>query len=408
MKTKRIAVFQSHWALQAHTVLLVHYLAQNGFTVDLFLIDCPQFYPVDDLKQHPNVRVIDCGSLRKEEVKKGQVSKLGNLTHPIKKALKAAYGFLGLDFSPKTVEVITPLARQTIEEHLQSATYDWFIGVEKEGFLLAAEYASKQGKPYIYYSLELYTRNHPLVKNSPRWQAIHKLEASYLQTARTVVIQDENRAAVFRSDYGLPLVVDVVYIPISLEPSFYDLSATSAFAENEFDLIQLGVISKERFTFDLVDTVKRLMRERNLLIHGHGEDEDIRRLQTMIHSNNITTSLERVDAHQLPLVIKRAKIGLALYSPKTDNERLTIKSSEKIPLYLLCGKPVITFDHEGCDFLEQNRCGAVIHKLSDLPFAVEKILENYAEYSHNARICFDQYYRYEPNAQKLVEYVRSH
>ncbi len=406
MEMERIAVFQSHWALQAHTILLVRQLANSGFSVDLFLVDCPQFFPVDDLDQYPNVRVIDSALSPTGEGKSNRASKVADFKRSIKKLLKETYGFLGVDFSPKSVEILDSHARQTIEKFIHSSTYDWFIGVEKEGFLLAAEYAVQQGKPYIYYSLELYTHDHPLVKNSPRWQTIHKLETEYLKTARAVVIQDENRADIFRKDYGLP-PVEMIYIPISLEPSFYDLSSRSADKENEFDLLQLGVISKERFTFALVDTVDRFMQDRKLLIHGHGEEEDVRRLKASIHTPNISTSLDKVDAHRLPMVIRRAKIGLALYSAKTDNERLTIKSSEKIPLYLLCGRPVITFDHEGCEFLEQNRCGAVIHDLKDLSLAVTKILENYPEYSRNAIRCFDQYYRYDANAQKLVEYIRS-
>lgn len=407
IETKRVAVFQSHWALQAHTVLLVDQLARNGFAVDLFLNDCPQFYPVDDLRKYHNVRVVEYKTSHNPQTKQSKVSWLGAVSRSVKILLKEAYAFLGLDLSSDSNEILDPNASQMIEPYLDKTSYDWFIGVEKEGFLLAGEYALRQGKPYIYYSLELYTRDHPLVKTSPRWQAIHKMEVKYLQTAQAVVIQDEIRGAVFSKDYHLP-PVDMIYVPISLDPAFYDLSPDPHSSENEFDLIQLGVISKERFTFQLVDVANRSLQHRKLLIHGHGEGQDVDRLKRAIHSGNIKSSLERVDAHQLPGVIRRAKVGLALYSPKTDNERLTIRSSEKIPLYLLCGKPVITFDHEGCEFLEQNRCGAQIHSLDDLPAALDRILSDYSEYSRNALRCFDQYYRYETNAQKLLDYLRSH
>lgn len=327
------------------------------------------------------------------------------IVNTIKHDLKQIYGLLGLDLSSEDVTILTENDRKKIESFTGTTSYEWFIGVEKEGFLLAAQYALQQGKPYLYYSLELYTRAHPLVKTSPRWQTIHKLESKYLKTARAVVIQDQNRADVFLKDYGLP-PVDLIFIPISLEPSFYRLTNKSIYTENEFDLIQLGVISKQRYTFDLVDVFHRLMPNRRLLIHGYGEQKDIQKLQTMTHSDQVTLSLDKVDAHDLPLVIGRAKVGLALYAPTPVNDRLTIKSSEKIPLYLMCGKPVITFDYEGCELLDNYHCGATIHSFADLPAAFDKIIQNYAEYSQNALRCFDQVYRYEKNAHMLVEYLK--
>ena len=414
----RIGVFQAEWPLQSHTVNFAIGLADAGFTVDVFLYKTPEIFDLSYLYKTPNVRVYVLPQNDEEHFRR-KVSKVLEKAQWLKKIL-----------TNLRLVVLKPL-RYVSEQYLlineredgilpcslinetytliENKQYKCFIGIEKKGLIWAGKMANWLGVPYIYYSLELYTWDHPEPNKSPRAKRIKLIEEKYHKESYATIIQDKRRAEILFKDNKVELR-NVIYLPVSLLGKPYKLR--SIFIRDRFKLdkrqiiiLYFGLICEGRFSFELAQLAQDFPKEWVLILHGLSSSSDLKKIQKIDANQRVILSLEKVPASQLQEFVASAHIGVVLYRSFPKNDYLTAFSSEKLALYLQCGLPVIAFRYPGYDILERYKCGILIDTLEELPYAVRDILSSYEAFRSNAYRCFEDYYEFSKNFSRVVDFI---
>jgi glycosyltransferase involved in cell wall biosynthesis len=400
---------------------MAHCLEKEGYEVDVFLYRSDNELADDLLKGSSRIRIHRFGEgasasivQRGEHRSRNKIVLMGlarlflpaKLRHSVREARERALLHIcpGFGLIPKF------LVRVVIERS-ESNPYIALIGVEKGGLAWAGAVAEQTQNRVGYYSLELYTRDHPWIISSHRMKRLKVVEERYHRKCAFTLVQDEYRGRVLLSDNGVKSKMQVVYLPISLSGPQYD--APSNWLSNELGLKQdkililsYGEISERRFSIDLARLAQEFPEEWKLVLHGYGSSEVIETIRSIDTQNRVGLSLRLVHAGQQQEVVRSAKIGLALYGKKPLNDQLTGRSSEKIALYFQCGIPLIAFKHQSYEHIEAEKSGILIDHLEDIPQAIAEILKNYDTYAQNAFRCFKKYYSFEENFPALLACLR--
>src|SRR5207248_3193835 len=163
-------------------------------------------------------------------------------------------------------------------------------------------------------------------------------------------------------------------------------------------ILYFGHIRERRYAVDLAKLAPGFPEDWILVMHGFSTPQTIRKIEKLNVQKRVVLSLNAVSSERIYEVIASADVGLALYSPHTQNERLTAFSSEKLALYMQCGVPFIAFDYPGYQRLaEEDRCGVAIRSVAELPEAVSTILGSYEEFRQQAYRTFHKHYDFAAN-----------
>jgi len=415
-----IGIFQAYWPLQVHTVNSVLMLAQAGYGVDLFIYRVYEGHVSDQLDQLRNmldVRVHSFGALKNctsaLRTRDAVAQAIWKRTSRMPSPLRAIFMFVSilrqrllLWFNRDPGMLPKVLVRET-RHILEDKRCKALIGIEKRGLIWAGQVAKQLGIPYLYHSLELYTREYPGFATSISAMRMKLTEEKYHKSSYATIIQDERRAEVLFRDNGVQEGTPI-YVPVSLlgkpfkERSSY-LQEKFLIKRDQKIILQLGIIHEDRYSIELARLAQDFPVDWVLVLHGAGQESSIRNVQEVDMRSRVILSTEMASSMQLQQVVASAHIGLAFYQASSANDYLTAHSSEKIALYLQCGLPVIAFEYPGYDLLERHRCGVLIKTLQELPQAIEKILKSYNEFSSNAKECFIEYYEFSKNYRKVIE-----
>ena len=410
---KQVGIFQANWPLQTQTFNAALVLAESGYGVDLFLYETVLLVNLDILIQNTNIHLHNYSENDLGEDSTWFYSKLQTigLIEKVFLFIKRRLQFYKSRFSKKDVDK-KPIPQEvyTNSRHIVSKNnYVCFIGVEKAGLVWAGMLGEEKGIPFIYSNLELYTWDHPEIVGSPSKRFLKREEEKYHKLASATIVQDKIRAEILFRDNQMS-VGETILVPVSLlsepipEPSYLPHSRCGI-SEQQIILLQFGIISETRFSFLLAEVAQTFPDSWTLLFHGYGSRKEIKRVKKFESNSKVCLSTERLNPEEIPAFVQSATIGLVFYRPFPQNDRFTVFSSEKLALYLLCGLPVITFDYEGYEFLEQQGCGVNISDFNELIVAVNRILANYEQYSRNARSCFENYYDFRKNYSKVIDYI---
>lgn len=418
----RIGILQAEWPVQSQTFNCVFMLAQAGYLVELFLYEVPVLYELDRLGSMPNVQVHTFSKSDKARgyarrtwkaikdraeawprFKAGLILLVSSLLHVCVGARELYAFVLGSDHG-----LLPEAILQKAHALMEGKGYRCLIGVEKKGLIWAGLMGERLGIPYMYYSLELYTRDHPAAMRSFHARRTKRAEEKYHRRSAGTIVQDPERAAILLADNRVNSC-DPFYVPVSLlgEPC----RARSAFLQERFQLsgdqtlvLQFGQICEDRLSIELARVAQGFPREWALVFHGWGPDSVIKRIREIDIHSRILLSLDLLPSEQIHQLVASAHVGLALYGDSSSNDRLTAFSSEKVALYLQCGLPVIAFDYPGYRrLIDRYRCGVVITTMGQIPGAIERIVSSYEEFRSRAYECFVDCYEFSKPFQKVVE-----
>lgn len=406
------AILVAHWEVHSSVGYIASWLEQAGCSVDLYLHDADGSLSGGLVRPSKAVRVFQAreadaspaGRAASKRVMPGPLWKTARWVRDwLRLRLKGARGLIGPE-----------LIQRVVEQHCLRP-YDVLLGVEKGGLAWAAEVAGQTGAPLVYYSLELYNWDHPWVTGSMRQRRFKIGESQFLKRCRLVVIQDEHRGRVLLEDNGVKHPVPMAYLPVAVsgpaetgrERWFHDhlgLPADTAV------ILSYGMMTRQRPCVDLAEAAAQFPPDWCLVMHGHGDPDILAELEGAHHNGRMRISTDLVPVEQRGRLVRSADVGLALYYGHMVNDRLTGKSSEKIALYLQGGVPVIGFRHPSYEHLEAEGAGVLIDRLEELPAAVARILSERERFAANARACYERYYRFEHNFERvyaqLVELAR--
>ncbi len=409
----RIGIFQADWPLQSQTANCASLLAYAGYEVDMFFHRVPQYVDILSLpafQETSRIHLHILGHQAYDNPPSFPRQRNQKIVPKLKTFVEQYFVWtqqiLGKK-QPLIAEAVTRQASAIIEGKL----FRLFIGVEKKGLIWAGIMGDHFQIPYIYYSLELYTKDHPDAMRTPLDRLLKAAEESYHRKAKATIIQDIERATVLYEDNGLTGKGLTFFIPVSLLDNPQE--GKSTFLRDKFNLpstqkliLQFGLFYDRRFSLELIDIAKKFPMEQTLILHGFSLSKSYhRQIQKKLHHRCIL-SQELVPSSNIGKVVASADIGLVLYTAETKNDFLTSFSSEKMALYLQHGKPIIAFDYPGYrQLMDECECGVLIHDLSELPSAVNTILENWDHYSKNAFRCFSLHYDFNRNFKPFLDWL---
>ena len=418
----RIGILQAEWPLQSQTFNCVWMLTEAGYQVDLFLYETPVYYDLDRLGTSSNLLVHTFPkSDRAASYARRTWKAIKDRTEPwptLRAALMSLVSIvhgglksvceLSAIMQGREEDLIPDRVLQEAQALMTGKRYRCLIGIEKKGLIWAGIMGDRLGIPYIYYSLELYTWDHPESRRSLHARRTKLVEEQYHKKSAATIIQDEERAQILFRDNGVR-PSRLFYVPVSLLGEPY--RARPPFLHKRLQLpsdqrliLQFGQICQERLSVELAHVAQDFPKDWSLVLHGYGPDSVIRRIAEIDVNGRLFLSLDMVPSSRILELIASADIGLALYSSSPANDLLTAFSSEKVALYLQSGVPLIAFDYPGYRrLMDRYRCGMVISTLGELPKAVERILSSYEEFRSNAYDCFIDCYDFAKHFKAVIE-----
>jgi hypothetical protein len=414
-----------------HTVYPVLVLAESGFRVDLFLYRVNEDRVKGELDSVAGVRVVRIGegTKRDREHVQGQAAarppslreKIGGACSQeavlrfLRQLLRKAYYASYVRYYPvwlvrRKGEMPASVLRATLLA-TEGHHYRALIGVDQAGLVWAGQVGGRLCVPYFYHNLELVTRDFYGPFTSVEEKRLKYAEVRHHRKSYATIVQDAARGEILFSDNRVE-PARVLYVPVSLlGPS---RGARSTFLHERLHLgkdraviLQFGWLSDRRLCIELAELAQRFPDRWVLVMHGYGSEEYLQRIRAADTYQRVVLSLAPVPSPQVPEVVASAHIGLVLYRPLKDNDRLTVQSSEKVALFLKCGIPIVALDNPGYEILELRHCGVVIKSLDELPAAIERILASWDEFSYNARVLFDERYEFKANYRKVVDMLKS-
>jgi glycosyltransferase involved in cell wall biosynthesis len=238
-------------------------------------------------------------------------------------------------------------------------------------------------------------------------------ECDYHRKASATIIQDPDRAQVLFHDNGMSMSeANIFYVPVSIIGEPYKnrscfLHDALGIPKHKKVILYFGLIWEKRYALEVAQVAQNFPEDWVLVMHGYAENPStLEKIKALDRRNRVVLSLELVPSNRIQELVASADIGLALYSPLLQNDRLTAFSSEKVALYMQCGVPFVAFDYPGYRRLaNEERCGVVIRSLDDLPKANREILLSYDEFRRRAYQTFHKYYDYCRNFAKVTESV---
>jgi len=363
----RVAVVQLEIPIQSYTRDLLNGLHAQG--CELVLVTRPDDWPgyVDPRSVQAPVHLVETEKHRRllREIRYTTVRRLG----------------LPVAISPAHTH-------QQAQRILRASPgFDLVIGIEKAGLEIAARFAQDSKVPFVYYSLELYLEDHPDYRRF-KWKRRSEIQSHRLAAA--TIVQDRSRWSALKAANG-PLNENVFFLPVGV-PTLEDRAESSAHLESAtapHTVLYLGLIRPSRFADELLQAASTMPGEARLHMHGPISAEYAKTLARRRLSDKVTITSNMLDEAAVNALVSKAAIGLALYRRDYANDRLTAFSSQKIAMYLRAGIPIITFKSESyVELFSRYLCGEMIDDFSELPTAIEKILERRAEYSRAAREAF--------------------
>lgn len=421
---QRIAIFQANWPLQVHTFNCAITLAKANFQVDIFLYKTFHSFDIVDLReldQYNNIKVYNIGnniskkklfSAKSRKYLKSNFEPLLSQYMRVRSFFKDIYYYL----IRRRASVLLPgwVLQNTINL-MKDKFYHALIGVEKNGLIWAGQIAECFNVPFIYYSLELYTDDYfsKYIIKSFYFKKLRATEIKYHKKAHATIIQDVERAKVLFQANQIPMTGAVIfYVPVSLLGK--SIKANSNFVYNLSEknikdrkiILHFGKIN-DNILFKLVESAQQFPDNCILLLHGDINAQIISKIDDIDINKRVLISTKMLHYKEIWKVIKSADIALSLYLPFTDNDRLTVFSSEKMARYAKCGIPFISYNYP-CyvNFANEDHSGVVIQTLNELPEAINEILTSYKYFQKNAYKTFYKYYDFEHNFNKVIRYLK--
>jgi glycosyltransferase involved in cell wall biosynthesis len=394
IEERRIGIFEYDWSMYSFIKDLVIKLAEAGYVVDIF-----QKSPNDDLdftnaeqfNHYKNVRYFTFNTSN-------------TLARKIVRKSKGLLARVNSDYKQDPKNIIDSEILLKSKKIINESRYLCFIGIEKKGLIWAGILSQIYKCPSIYYSLELYTEDHPGAKG---YSYLRKAEKQYHQLSGATIIQDRRRATALLK-YNEVETTHLIYFPISVRGNIVEQKSSYFHQKYKINkarklLLCFGQIQDERFSGDVVRVASRLREDMMLVLHGFGDPTYLAYLQSIAAVDRVILSFDIVEEEKILDVISSATIGLALYENTSSNDRLAAFSSVKVAYYMQCGVPVIAFDSESFrELMNAYKCGELINSIDEIPQKVEKILNNYDSYKEQAFKAFKQFYDFDENFKKLI------
>ncbi|MBV9171782.1 MAG: hypothetical protein JOZ81_17055 [Chloroflexi bacterium] len=355
-------------------------LARAGFSVDLLVKTSAEAAPAF---AHPRVRIVSIGPEASDEPPAALRGRLRFLPPRARASLARCYSRM----RPRSHQVKI------------DTTYDYWIGVDADGLVLANEMA--RGAPVVYFSLELLLSED--LRTTPERQ-LKARERTLSREAAFIVIQDAQRGSLLARDNQIP-IERMTFVPNS--PPGPARRSPNRYWHDRFGLppyarvvLHAGSLGAWTGIEELIASVPTWPEPWMLVVHTRYDAQSspyVERLQKSAQAGRVHFSLQPVARQEYDALIDGADVGVAFYVPSAEsaftqrNIQTIGLSSGKLAYFLRAGLPVIV--NSATSVAAQIRaaaCGIAVEDAADVPEALDRIGAEYDCYSRNSCSFFDR------------------
>lgn len=367
-------------------------LAARGFEIHLYLQKAGAKIPIF----HRNVKVIN-------------LSEPG-LNHSSEQV--RCVDFHNIPFS----YLLPPLSILIVRDMSARERYNYCIGFESAGLLLAKIAADASGCPFAYLSFELHG-DQDLGVWGDQVSDFKKFESILMPEIDLFIIQGQTRCGEYFKILNTGRrPQNTMYFPISLPR--VSLKEEPRYWHNKYNLSEslkivfyIGQICSNRFVDKMVMSAQSFDAGQLLVVHGPAFDyvhDTLKEFNELDRKNRVIFSIDEVGPDKIKYMAASADIGLALYKREPINDFTTGKSSDKMAQYMQAGIPVVcskypTFE----EVVNEYHNGECLSDFAELPLLVNRIFDNYSYYSEGARNAFEDIYNADKHLDVLSDHIRS-
>jgi len=363
---KKIAIFIAYYSIDnsPSIINLLEFLSES-YEIDLFLRSVS--LKTADVLRRENIRVIDMGG--------------GNPSGFLKEKAKSYF-----------------------------TSYNHYICIDPHGFVLCKALFPKS-RP-IYYSLELYMKDDHFGLLYPKH--VFDKERSQINDIKGLIIQSEEKDALFRKDYNLSgkipsLILPVTYKGPSVKEKSDKIREMYKIDSGKKIALHLGGIAE---WFSCIELAMAFSKLDNwvLFFQGYSSKEYLEKLNDTLRKNNVTNVIITHKIYdsfeELGRIIQSCDLGIAWYNDISIGFRTAGRSSGKIAAYFKFGLPVIAKKYPSTvDAIDNTGSGICVNDIDDMKDAVSLIEKDYARFSRNARQEYEKAYRFENYKEKLMQLI---
>ena len=277
--------------------------------------------------------------------------------------------------------------------------YDFIIGCDPEGLLLACPHALFLNVPLIYLSFELVF-----------WDELHlpedfrqkRMEVEASRFVDIVVIQDRDRAALLSAENNIPME-KFCFLPVA--PKGPGVQGRSEYLRKKFQiedhrtiLLHSGDFSHRTMGHELVSASWRLPENCCLVIHTRsftGNISYFEKAKRLSHPDRVIFSSAPLDYARYQDLVSSCDIGIVIQNPGGDSKYTQKnlfhigRASGKLSFYAKYGKPIIANQLPSFNTLvSESNAGRILKDMSQLPGLVREIMDSYPQLSRNSLALF--------------------
>lgn len=295
--------------------------------------------------------------------------------------------------------VITPYKIRECQKVLATRPpFDLVIALDPPSLFLAHQLYRTELDRVVEYSLEISDESHGDFQARRAERAFRRFERAVLPKLRALLIQDRFRAEVLLRRVPGRAAVKTIYFPVALSGPGRK-PAPGPRRQGEATMIFFGGVWSTAFLRELQAIASRLRPGQRLMIRGGRGTVGA---GPAAHGS-LDLSTEPIPFDRVNDVIATADVGLALYPNNEANSRCSAFASEKVARYLQCGLPFIAFQNEDYDYLRaESGCCELVAQYSEVPVAMNRIMDDYESYQRGAATAFDRFYNHDTTGPRLV------
>lgn len=283
---------------------------------------------------------------------------------------------------------------------LKSITYlithriDAIIGGDLWGNVIANKLRHLFKGNYIFFALEypqIIDEKHPQLSRADKMQNEALCKADYIITHDDFHLDFISKNFNINKEKILKLANASFTPPIKSQTDYL----RDYFNIDHSDIVVLhsGGFGKWFKCEDLANASKSWSKKIHLVFHigrKPNESPEFDGVYNKPGFEHIEFSLDPLSNNELDNMIASADIGVALYSTNELGYRAELMglAAGKIGNYLKCGIPVIASALPSLKYIEDFKCGILVHNEADIESAINKIMGNYQEYRDNAFLCY--------------------
>jgi glycosyltransferase involved in cell wall biosynthesis len=288
--------------------------------------------------------------------------------------------------------------------------FEWWIGIDLLGLLVAARRRRAERNRLAYWSLEIiFQRN----LRDPLQRLLKSTEKKASRRAELVIVQDAGRGEILSTENGIDpdrfvLVPNAPRGRPAVEKTTF-LHDRLRIDRKKKIVLHLGMIGPEVLSTEIAAAARTWPEDFVLVFHErHARDinDPVVREVSAAGGEGVRFSLDPVDLDDLPNLVASADVGLVFYNPEMgSNYSVITGASGKLAFYVQSGLPVICLDLPGFpELVESTGCGLTVASLDEIGAALGRVLADYRAYRQGAVRCFEERFDFE---RQFAEVIRS-